>query len=188
MARRKNIIDKNFQLKTTFRIIGIIIIAFILIIAITGVISTDNNRQIQATINDLSRSIEKDKKTIEVLIASAGLKRDTMADRDHDRMIEDHLETIAVMHTNMEQLKRILNMNRALFTVMILTGVLLGFGLFIYLIRLTNRISGPLYVLTRHMHDIMNGRQPNLRELRKNDEFQDFYREFISFIDRTGRK
>ena len=66
--------------------------------------------------------------------------------------------------------------------------LIVALGSLIYLIRLTNRISGPLYVLTRHMHDIMNGRPPNLRELRKNDEFQEFYREFISFIDKTGRK
>jgi hypothetical protein len=188
MARRKTIIDKQFQLKTTFRIIGIIIIAFILIIAVTGIISTDNNRQISATIADLNRSIEKNKKTIEVLISSAGMKHDTMADRGHERIIGDHLESIAMMHTNVEQLKKILNLNRVLFTMMIITGILLGLGLFLYLIRLTNRISGPLYVLKQHMSDIMSGKKPNLRELRKNDEFQEFYRDFITFLDETGRK
>ncbi|HQJ72433.1 MAG TPA: hypothetical protein P5203_16850 [Spirochaetota bacterium] len=188
MTRRKTIIDKNFQLKTTFRIIGIIIIAFILIIAVTGIISSDNNRQISATITDLNASIEKNKKTIETLMTLSAQKRDTAASHDQDRAIEEHMETIALMHTNVEQLKRILNLNRVLFTVMIITGVLLGLGLFLYLIRLTNRMSGPLYVLTQHMHDIMSGRKPNLRELRKNDEFQGFYRQFIAFIDEIGRK
>lgn len=188
MARRKTIIDRQFQLRTTFRIIGIIIITFILIIAVTGIISTDNNRQISATITDLNRSIDKNKKTIEVLIASAALKRNTPADRDHDRIIEDHLETMALMHTNVEKLKKILNLNRVLFTVMIITGILLGLGLFLYLIRLTNRMSGPLYVLKQHMNDIMGGKKPNLRELRKNDEFQEFYHQFITFLDETGRK
>lgn len=188
MARRKTIIDKNFQLKTTFRIIGIIIIAFILIIAVTGIISTDNNRQITATIADLNKAIEKNKKTIEILIASAASKSDTLADRGHDRIIEDHLETMALMHTNVAHLRNILRQNMILFTIMIVTGIFLGFGLFIYLIRLTNRMSGPLYLLTQHMHDIMNGRKPNLRELRKNDEFQEFYNQFITFIDGTNRK
>jgi predicted PurR-regulated permease PerM len=183
MPRRKNIIDKKFQLRLTFRILGIIIIAFILIIAVTGIISTDNNRQISATIKDLNRSMAKDKKTIEVLIASAGLKSNTALDRDHDRIIEEHLESMALMHTNMQQLHKILNQNRAILTVMIITGILLGIGLFAYLIRLTNRMSGPLYVLTQHMNDIMNGKKPNLRALRKNDEFQDFYRQFVSFIN-----
>ncbi|OHD65908.1 MAG: hypothetical protein A2176_03630 [Spirochaetes bacterium RBG_13_51_14] len=188
MLRRKNIIDKKFQLKTTFRIIGIIIIAFILIIAITGIISTDNNLKITAAINDLNRSMAKDQKTIEVLIEAAGVKRDNKLDRDYDMIIEDHLETMALMHTNIRHLKKILNQNRILITTMIVTGILLGVGLFVYLIRLTNRISGPLFVLTQHMHDIMNGKKPNLRELRKNDEFQDFYRQFINFIKSSMKK
>jgi predicted PurR-regulated permease PerM len=183
MPRRKNFIDKKFQLRMTFRILGIIIIAFILVIAVTGIISTDNNRQISATIKDLNRTMVKDKKTIEVFIASAGLKSSTALDRDHDRIIEEHLESMALMHTNMQQLNKILNQNRIILTVMIITGILLGVGLFTYLIRLTSRMSGPLYVLTQHMNDIMNGKKPNLRALRKNDEFQDFYRQFISFID-----
>jgi sensor c-di-GMP phosphodiesterase-like protein len=183
MPRRKNIIDKKFQLRITFRILGIIIIAFILIIAVTGIIATDNNRQINATIKDLDRSMAKDKNTVEVLIASAGLKRDSAEDRNLDRIIEEHLESMALMHTNMQQLNKILNQNLIIMTVMILTGILLGVGLFAYLIRLTNRMSGPLYVLTQHMNDIMSGKKPNLRALRKNDEFKDFYHHFIAFIE-----
>jgi predicted PurR-regulated permease PerM len=188
MPRRKQIIDRKFQLRTTFRIIGIIIIAFILIIAVTGVISTDNNRKINATINDLNRSIEKDKKTVEILIGSAGKNRRTEQERNQDRIIEDHLETIALMHTNILHLKKILNQNRILVSILIITGILLGIILFVYLIRLTNRISGPLYVLTRHMDDIMKGKKPNLRELRKNDEFKEFYHQFITFIKGSSQK
>ena len=95
---------------------------------------------------------------------------------------------MALMHTNIGHLKKILGQNRLLVTVMICTGILLGAVLFIYLIRLTGRMSGPLYVLKQHMHDIMSGRKPNLHKLRKNDEFQDFYREFISFIERSSKK
>jgi hypothetical protein len=188
MHKRKNIIDKGFQLKTTFRIIGIIIIAFMLIIAVTGIISTDNNRKITATINDLGRTIEKDRRAAEILMESAGQNRNTRLEREHDRIIEGHFESMALMHTNIQHLTKILGYNRILFTIMICTGILLGFGLFVYLIRLTGRISGPLYVLKQHMHDIMNGKKPNLHALRKNDEFQDFYREFVSFIESSSKK
>lgn len=188
MHKRKHIIDKKFQLRTTFRIIGIIIIAFMLIIAVTGIVSMDNNRKITATINDLNRAMERDRRAVETLIASAGTEQNRGRERDHDRIIEDHLESMALMHTNIGHLKKILGQNRILVTVMICTGILLGTGLFVYLIRLTGRMSGPLYVLKQHMHDIMNGRKPNLHKLRKNDEFQEFYREFISFIERLSNR
>ena len=188
MRFRKNIIDKKFQLKTTFRIIGIIIIAFILIIAVTGVISTDSNRQITAAISDLNRSITKDKRTIDLLIARTGSRTDPSLSNANERIIEDHLETIALMHVNIQHLKTILRQNRIIVTVLILAGVLLGLGLFFYLIRLTNRISGPIYVLKQHMDDVMNGRRPDLRSIRKNDELQEFYRQFIAFIRNDSEK
>lgn len=188
MHKRKHIIDKKFQLRTTFRIIGIIIIAFMLVIAVTGIISMDNNRKITATINDLNRAMDRDRRAVETLIASAGTERAAGREHDNERIIEDHLESMALMHTNIGHLKKILGQNRVLVTIMICTGIILGIVLFIYLIRLTGRMSGPLYVLKQHMHDIMSGKKPNLHKLRKNDEFKDFYREFISFIESSSKK
>ena len=188
MHKRKSIIDRGFQLRTTFRIIGIIIIAFMLIIAVTGIISTDNNRKIAATINDLSRTMEKDRRAVEVLMELSGRGLGSRLEKEHDRIIAGHFESMALMHTNILHLNRILAYNRVLLTVMICTGILLGLVLFAYLIRLTGRMSGPLFVLKQHMHDIMNGRKPDLHKLRKDDEFQDFYREFIAFIERSPGK
>jgi hypothetical protein len=188
MNKRKNFIDRGFQLRTTFRIIGIIIIAFMVIIAVTGIISADNNRKITATINDMNRTMEKDRRAVEILMEPAGQGGGSRLDLELDRIIAGHFESMALMHTNIQHLKRILGYNRIMFTVMICTGILLGFVLFAYLIRLTGRMSGPLYVLKQHMHDIMNGRKPDLHKLRKDDEFQEFYREFVSFIERSSRQ
>jgi hypothetical protein len=182
LMRRRLLIDKKFQLKTTFRIIGIIIIAFIIIIAVTGIVSTDNNRKISAAITDLNRSIDKEKKTVEILFESAKEKRDPLAHQREGRLIDNHLETVTLMHTSIQLLKKTINQNLLLVTMMIVTSILLGVFLYFYLIRLTNRISGPIYVLTRHIHDILSGVEPDLRELRKNDELKEFYTQFVDFI------
>ncbi len=181
MKRTRFLIDTNFQLKTTFRILGVIIIAFILIIAVTGLISMDNNGAISSSIKDLEGLMAKDRDMIERLIAAAGQRG--ALDPGHDGLIADHLETMALMQKNAERLKEILGLNRLLVTVTILAGVVMALVLFAYLIVITHRISGPLYVLSRHMRDIMEGREPDLRDLRKNDEFKDFYRQFIDFLD-----
>lgn len=181
MKRTRFLIDTNFQLKTTFRILGVIIIAFILIIAVTGLISMDNNGAISSSIKDLEGLMAKDRAMIERLIGAAGPIG--ALGPGHDGIIADHLETMALMQKNAERLKEILGLNRLLVTVMILAGVVMALVLFAYLIVITHRISGPLYVLSRHMRDIMEGREPDLRDLRKNDEFKDFYRQFIDFLD-----
>jgi len=86
------------------------------------------------------------------------------------------------MHTTILHLQKTIYQNLVLITIMIATGILLGVFLYIYLIRLTNRISGPIYVLTRHIQDILSGADPDLRELRKNDELKEFYAQFVNFV------
>lgn len=182
--RRSSLINKNFQLKTTFRIIGVIIIAFIFLIALTGIIATNNNRKVTAAISDLNRSIEKEKKTVEKLIETSRDGWSGNREVPEEKIIDSHLETLALMHNNVVHLQRTINLNLLLVSAMIILGILLGVFLYLYLIRLTHRISGPIYVLTRHMQDIMENREPNIRELRKNDEFKEFYAQFVAFIKR----
>jgi hypothetical protein len=184
ILRRKSLIDKKFQLRTTFRIIGIIIIAFIIVIGITGIIATDNNRKINNAVADLKRSIVKEKKTAEMIFDSS---RDTRALYRHpqaEELIDDRLETAALMHTAILDLNKIVYHNMVLITCMIATGISLGIFLFLYLIRLTNRISGPIYVLTNHIRSVLAGSDPDLRELRKNDELKEFYAQVVEFINK----
>jgi predicted PurR-regulated permease PerM len=184
MIRTKTLIDKKFQLKTTFRIIGIIIIAFIFIIAVTGIISTSNNDKIRDYIKDLNLSIKNETKTIEYLMQSSQQKQNPDVGAKDQEIIDYQLVNSARFNTNIKQLNTILKTNQTLVIIMIITGILLGGFLFIYLLRITHRISGPIYVLTRHMQDIMDGKDPDLRELRKNDEFKEFYQQFIDFIQK----
>ena len=180
--RKSSLINRSFQLKTTFRIIGIIIIAFIFIIALTGIIATNNNRTVASAISDLNRSIETEKKIVEHLIETSRDAWSRNGDGRDEKIIDSHLETLALMHNNVVLLRKTIDQNLLLVSAMIVTGILLGVFLYLYLIRLTHRISGPLYVLTRHMQDILENREPNIRELRKNDEFKEFYEQFIAFI------
>ncbi len=184
IKRRRSLIDKKFQLRTTFRIIGIIIIAFIIVIAITGIIATDNNRKINSAVADLNRSIAKEKRTAELLFDSSKDARGARQRIKTDELIDDHLEAAALMHTAIQNLNKIIYRNMILVTCMIATGVLLGIVLFLYLIRLTNRISGPIYVLTNHMRSVLAGSKPVIRELRKNDELKEFYAQVVEFIQK----
>jgi len=42
----------------------------------------------------------------------------------------------------------------------------------------THRISGPLFILSRYMNEIAEGRYPDLRPLRKRDELREFFAAF----------
>ena len=72
------------------------------------------------------------------------------------------------------------------------TGVILGFGLTLsiltagavaaWFIILTHRICGPLLVMERQLKELRAGRFPHVRNLRKKDEFKEFYATFAGVI------
>ncbi len=160
MFKRKKLIDKSFQLRTTFSIIGIIIIALISLIAVTGIILSDYNRRIYRAISELSPAIAR---------------QSPLPARERVLLAERNVQTLHDLQQR----------NRIILSTMIITTVLLGVFLYFYLINLTNRISGPIYVLSNIVRDLMEGRKPDTRSLRKNDEFKDFYRQFIELVDRV---
>jgi nitrogen fixation/metabolism regulation signal transduction histidine kinase len=51
------------------------------------------------------------------------------------------------------------------------------------LIRMTLRVSGPAMVLSNHIKQIIGGRYPYMRPLRKDDELQDLYRLFSEMVE-----
>ena len=50
-------------------------------------------------------------------------------------------------------------------------------------IILTHRVAGPLYVLDRHLGEIIRGRLPKVRALRKKDEFKELHDSFRMAVD-----
>jgi len=52
------------------------------------------------------------------------------------------------------------------------------------LIRKTHRISGPIYVMSNYMQQIIEGKIPDhVRKLRKKDELQEFYKIFTKMVE-----
>ncbi len=182
--RRLKIIDQRFQLKTAFTIIGIILIAYTVVIATTGIIISYNNKNLTIAITDLSKSVDNENAIVTKLLKHAD--RDSGKDGPIDRgeIRRYHGETMSLIQSRVSILQRIAAQNRVLIMVTILMGILLGVTLFFYLVNFTHRIAGPIYVLSRHVQDIIDGKEPDFRELRKNDEFKEFYAQFIEMVEK----
>ena len=71
--------------------------------------------------------------------------------------------------------------DRNFITISAIIGIiiLLGIFLYFYMINITHRISGPIYVVKKYMEDIIAGGRPEFRDLREKDEFKEFYRTFV---------
>lgn len=72
-------------------------------------------------------------------------------------------------------------------TVVLLSGVafagITSAAVLLWGLLVSHRICGPLWLIAGYFRELANGRLPNLRPLRKKDEFKDFYADFCKAID-----
>jgi methyl-accepting chemotaxis protein len=55
-------------------------------------------------------------------------------------------------------------------------------------VAITQRVAGPLFVLQAHLREIINGRFPTVRRLRKKDEFKELNDTFTEAVDALKRR
>lgn len=60
--------------------------------------------------------------------------------------------------------------------------VVMAVALTVWGLVVTNRISGPLYILGRYLDEIANGHYPDMRPLRRQDELHNFFASFEAAI------
>ncbi len=167
--RKQYVIDKKFQLKTTFAVIGTVTILTGIIIAAIATSVAYNNTKIE-NINEIEDNVVHFLTSRPQGIDDPGYK--------------NAIKEIAQNHSNnMATLKRIIQYNKILLIILLIFVVVQGTVLYILMIKKTHRISGPVYVISNYIKDIIAGNYPQCRPLRSKDELKDFYELFIQMVD-----
>lgn len=166
--RKQYIIDRKFQLRTTFAIIGVVSIISAVIIAALASSIVYNNIKI--------KNIYEIEDNIVHFLTSRPMSAE-------DDALKGAMKEIANNHSvNMDTLNRIIDMNRILLIVLIVSIVFQSALLYILMIRKTHRISGPIYVMSLYMKEVIEGKWPNPRPLRDKDELKTFYHLFGQMV------
>jgi nitrate/nitrite-specific signal transduction histidine kinase len=171
MAKRtKYLIDKGFQLRTAFSIIGVVAAVSLIILSTIAASVVYNNEKIN-NIYQIEENIFQGMQT-----ASISGKPD-----------EDYRSTVSMLtkihDNNLNNINNIAEYNKYLLIALILCVIFQGFILFIMIIRITHRISGPIYVMSNYIKEIINGDIPDPRPLRDKDELKKFYNLFVDLVD-----
>lgn len=205
IKRKQLIIDKKFQLKTTFSIIGIVAVIVALIIIVIGAnIVVNNGKMGKNNVNIDSnnkniKNINEIQDNIVHFLSSRTLKNE---DKIYSQAIKDisknHIANMekmkSIMSSNekiMESNRDIMKMNNWLLIAIIIVIIAGTVVLYFQLIRKTHRISGPIYVMTLYMKEVLKGNYPEFRELRTHDELKDFYdlfKEVVGHIKAKSKK
>ena len=188
MKKRKQIImDKKYQHGKSRAITSFaaLVTAFV-IIAVGGTISINNKR-----IAKNNEKIAENSRVITGIIHSQqnifikysliprngapGPGKSDLMVKDYNANVEKLNKAIAGNKTIISANEKIMSMNTWLIVVILLIATA-GMGLLYWrLIHETHRVSGPIFVMSRHIRELLNDETPDMRDLRDNDEFKDFY-------------
>ena len=195
--RTQYLIDRKFQLRHTFSIIGL---KFIIIALITGIIVFNavfnntqlsrNNAQLQTIVNDQSNVVIIQDNIVEALLTYSQAVKDKSQKKAINDVYQNHSKNMKTIQHNIDSIKEIITLNDRVirFTTVLLIIIcvfvlLQGFVLYFMLIRKTHRISGPIYVMSMYIRQIIDGKIPeHVRNLRKNDELLEFYDLFRQMV------
>ena len=175
MKRKQYIVDRRFQLRTAFSIIGVVAAVSLIIIGALSAGIVYNN--------DKLTNIYEIEKNIFQLMQDTSFNSGDAADngtmvsllsKNHDR--------------NLYNISKIIHFNRLLIIALVISIVVQGVVLFFMIIKITHRISGPVYVMSGYMKEIVEGRLPTPRALRDRDELKEFYSLFVEMVEAVKRR
>ena len=187
MKRKKKLINKKFQLRTTFSILGLKYLVFTVIIAAVSINMASNNRKLTATVERQKNIVATQDNIFKALLSFSRERTWESLKISTGEVAKDIERNRNLLSKNIEAISEISDNNYLLLYVIIGFLIIQGFVLYVVLIRKTHRISGPIYIMSRHMEDIIAGREPEMRSLREKDEFRDFYDLFRKMVE-TFRK
>jgi nitrogen fixation/metabolism regulation signal transduction histidine kinase len=176
MKKRKTyLIDKKLQLKAAFYVIALTAVFSIIIMAAISASIVYNNEKIN-NINEIENNIFQlmQDSVVTPIAGNEFVNISELLVKNHER--------------NLKNIKSLTDYNRILLITLLICVVLQGILLFVLIVRLTHRISGPILVMSNYMKEIIEGKMPNPRPLRDKDELKEFYDLFREMVDSLKKR
>ncbi|MFH0974295.1 MAG: hypothetical protein V1874_00760 [Spirochaetota bacterium] len=182
MDQRKNkIVDRKFQLKTTYSFMSIFFGLICIVIITVGINFYNDNKKIEKIIQEQNNIMDAQSEIIESMLQIVMIKDGDKSDLN-SKIKEKNEKNSESMKNNIILVKELTQRNNVIFLIVIIFLISTGFILYPVLIRKTHKISGPIYLMSEYIKEIISGTYPDLRPLRKKDELKEFYELFSRLI------
>ncbi len=195
--RKQYLIDKKFQLRQTYAVLGFMIIIIAIIIGMIGINAAYNNKKMTniTTNNDeiiqkLDHTMMTQDNILEAVLTwvqnpAAKPQRKTIKEiaQKHYKELKTMKGNIQTLQTNISDIQQTIKYNNILIIAIIIISLAQGIIFYILMIRKTHKIAGPVYVMSNYMKEIIDGKYPTIRNLRAGDELQDLYTQFSQMVN-----
>jgi len=196
--RKQYLIDREFQRKTSFKIIGFVSVVIALVTLIAGIIITINNIDLKKNNSAIAVNTQNIQKTMDLqqdmFISLSTMRSKTVndaIDKSKNSLVIDYNSSIEKLNSAMNSNNMIIKSNKSIMRtndrlLVVMIGIIIAGLVFLYinLIRQTHKISGPVFLMSRYIKEILNGGTPDMRNLRTKDDFQEFYELFRMMAER----
>lgn len=145
--RKKKIIDRSFQLRTIFSVTSIALGFFGIIILSTIIIMLATEDRITSEIKTLTITMKKEHKIFAKYLAYSRKTRTGPSDDAITNAMNDHNKYMIVIEDHTARLRQSMDTYFYLLAIAIAASIALGAVYYFFLVRLTHRISGPVYVM-----------------------------------------
>jgi len=202
MKKRKRFILHKTQLKTTMSVLRYIFLGVAIIVSIITFAVYQNNSKLAYILKKNATRIHRvdniaaiqDNLIEDIMMHSEKIK-DPIQKMALQDIAMDHYKNMATIKKsisdtigNMKTIKFIMKSNTFLIIAIILVVLFQGIALFILGIRISHKFTGPLYIISHFLRDYVDGKNPELRELREGDELQEFYDLFEEAVDKVKKE
>lgn len=194
--RKQYVVDKKFQKKQA---VTVVISEFVIVAIVIVVISVGaglNNKRL-SSINVKNEKITSSQNNMVIIqqniVDTIMTWSQDPSGKPHKQAIKDiakvnlkNISTIqgniGTLQTNIKSVKRTIRLNYILIAALIVIIIVQTIALYYIMLRKSHKISGPIYVMSNYMKEIIKGTYPKPRPLRKGDELNDFYDLFTEMV------
>lgn len=186
--RKIKLIDKKFQLKIVFSALAVSLILSLLVLCGIFFVAIHNVETADEKLAGLESSIETQNNLFEAYVKYAESVGSHSFILDTAEMREDHLKSMEEVRTTTFYLQEIVERHNLLIILAVTAVIVHSIIFIIYLINITHRIAGPVYVMNKLVDDILAGNEAKLRTLRKGDYFNDLYQKIGQLKEKIDSK
>jgi len=175
MKRNKKLVNVRFQLSAAIKISAFSLSAFVVISLILGMLSFRNSHEIVTNMTELEKAVTVEKNLVKAFTVFARRVEGNGLSLYSNKIFSDHEESMKTIDRFVDLTKTIAFQNYITLAAIIVVGLVQIIALFVFMIRFTHRVSGPEYVLEKHLDDMLSGREPDFRPLRDKDALAGIY-------------
>lgn len=184
MKKRQIIVNRKFQFSMAFSFAALSALIMTIVIIILAALLMSNNTKLQNISLNQQQLADSQTEIFKTLIGIAGAEDIKKLHISTSLVKRDNVNNQELIKLNNSMIQDITLMNSRIVLMLIVSAVIQSIIIFYIMLKRSHRISGPIFLLNRYIDEIKNGKHPEIRPLRANDDFHDLFDNFRELAEK----